>query len=84
MHCLVHPDREAVGTCSLCQRGVCTECGAGLGKGLSPPRRDRFELLAAIASAFNMTRTRSSWRRSSSGLFGLLALALALRSTTRS
>lgn len=35
MHCYNHADREAVGTCKACCRGLCSECAKDLGFGLS-------------------------------------------------
>lgn len=35
MRCFNHSDREAVGTCKACSRGLCSECAVDLGHGLS-------------------------------------------------
>ena len=35
MRCFYHHDREAVGTCKSCGKGVCPECAVDLGKGLA-------------------------------------------------
>jgi hypothetical protein len=35
MNCFYHQDRQAVGTCKLCGKGVCAECAVDLGKGLA-------------------------------------------------
>jgi len=35
MKCFYHHDRDAVGTCKSCQRGLCPECAVELEKGLA-------------------------------------------------
>ena len=35
MLCFNHPDRQAIGVCRACQRGICKECTADLGHGLA-------------------------------------------------
>jgi hypothetical protein len=35
MRCFYHQDREAVGSCKSCGKGVCAECAVDLGKGLA-------------------------------------------------
>ena len=35
MKCFYHQDRDAVGICKSCERGVCAECAVDLGKGLA-------------------------------------------------
>lgn len=35
MHCFHHPESEAVGICSHCQKGLCPECAADLEFGLA-------------------------------------------------
>jgi len=35
MRCFNHRDREAVGTCKACSKGLCAECAVDLGHGLS-------------------------------------------------
>ena len=35
MKCFNHNDRDAVGTCKSCGKGVCRECAVDLGKGLA-------------------------------------------------
>ena len=35
MKCFSHPDRDAVGVCKSCQKGVCGGCAIDLGKGLA-------------------------------------------------
>jgi hypothetical protein len=35
MRCYNHSDREAVGTCKACSKGLCSECAVDLGHGLS-------------------------------------------------
>jgi hypothetical protein len=35
MHCYNHAERNAVGTCKACHKGLCVECAKDLGFGLS-------------------------------------------------
>jgi|SRR5580658_1582405 hypothetical protein len=35
MRCFNHRDREAVGSCKACSKGLCAECAVDLGHGLS-------------------------------------------------
>jgi hypothetical protein len=35
MHCFYHPEREAVGLCKSCSKGICTECAVDLDRGLA-------------------------------------------------
>src|SRR4051812_17982473 len=35
MRCFYHADREAVGVCKSCQRGLCHECAAEVEKGMA-------------------------------------------------
>lgn len=42
MKCFVHHDRDAVGICPSCFRGVCPDCAVDLGRGLAC--RDRCEI----------------------------------------
>lgn len=35
MHCFNHLDRDAVGSCKACAKGLCAECAVDLGHGLS-------------------------------------------------
>src|SRR6185369_14793503 len=35
MRCFYHRDKEAVGSCKSCGKGVCAECAVDLGKGLA-------------------------------------------------
>lgn len=35
MRCFYHEDREAVGTCKSCGKGLCRECAVDLNKGLA-------------------------------------------------
>ena len=35
MHCFIHQDRNAVGCCKACGKGLCPDCAVDLGHGLS-------------------------------------------------
>ncbi len=45
MKCFNHDDRDAVGICKSCGKGVCRECAVDMGKGLAC--RDRCEMDAS-------------------------------------
>jgi hypothetical protein len=81
MRCYVHPDREAVGTCKICHRGVCMECGADRGQGLFcvARHRDRVDLLATAASALDVGANTRLAAPFVLGAVGLVAIALALK-----
>ena len=51
MKCFFHQDRDAVGICKSCERGVCPECAVDLGKGLACRGRceeDARKIIAAL------------------------------------
>jgi hypothetical protein len=50
MRCYYHQDKEAVGGCKSCGKGLCRECAADLGKGLACRGRCEADVQAAIAS----------------------------------
>ena len=35
MRCFYHPEREAVGLCKACSKGLCTSCAVDLGHGIA-------------------------------------------------
>jgi hypothetical protein len=35
MHCYYHQDKEAVGSCKSCYKGLCSECAVDVGAGLA-------------------------------------------------
>ena len=35
MKCFYHNDKDAVGTCKSCEKGLCIDCAIDLGKGLA-------------------------------------------------
>jgi hypothetical protein len=49
MHCYYHQDREAVGGCKSCGKGLCHDCAADLGKGLACRGRCEADVQAVIA-----------------------------------
>jgi hypothetical protein len=63
MKCYYHRDRDAIGECKSCGKGLCPECAVDLGKGLAC--RDRCErdakaLIAFIEHNMEMTRKASA------------------------
>ena len=49
MRCFYHQDKEAVGTCKSCRKGVCIDCAVDLGKGLACRSRCEDTARALIA-----------------------------------
>jgi hypothetical protein len=49
MKCFYHQDRDAVGSCKSCGKGLCAECAIDLGKGLACRDRCEEEVEAVIA-----------------------------------
>lgn len=35
MHCFNHPEKEALGTCKCCNKGICEDCLIDLGEGIA-------------------------------------------------
>jgi hypothetical protein len=71
MHCYYHQDREAVGGCKSCGKGLCAECAVDLGKGLACRGRCEADAQAVIdlvqrniALAPTYTKMRESMRES--------------------
>jgi len=48
MRCFYHPDREAVGSCKSCGKGLCPECAVDLVKGLACRGRCEADVQAVI------------------------------------
>jgi len=48
MRCFYHQDREAVGVCKSCGKGLCPECAVDLGKGLACRGRCEADAQAVI------------------------------------
>lgn len=60
MKCFFHQDRDAVGICKSCERGVCSECAVDLGKGLACKGRCEDDAKALIALVQSNLRTAPS------------------------
>jgi len=48
MRCFYHHEKEAVGTCKSCGKGLCSDCAVDLGKGLACRERCEEEAKAVI------------------------------------
>jgi|SRR5579859_2037959 len=48
MNCFYHQDRQAVGACKSCGKGLCPECAVDLGKGLACRGRCEEDVRALI------------------------------------
>lgn len=49
MRCFYHQDKDAVGTCKSCGKGLCAECAVDLGKGLACRGRCEADARAVIS-----------------------------------
>ncbi|SRR6266851_8887872 len=49
MKCFYHYDRDAVGSCKSCDKGLCAECAIDLGKGLACRDQCEDEVKAIMA-----------------------------------
>lgn len=49
MRCFYHQDKDAVGSCKSCSKGLCAECAADLGKGLACRGRCEADVQAVIS-----------------------------------
>ena len=56
MKCFGHQDRDAVGECKSCGKGVCSDCAVDLGKGLACRDRCEDDVAALILLVENNTR----------------------------
>lgn len=84
MKCFYHPDRDAVGLCRSCMKGLCTECAVDMTKGLAchgACQKDVADILALteqnIRHAPLSDRIMKNYGKGSSAL-GILVLLLAL------
>ena len=64
MQCFYHPDRPALGACTHCMRGVCSECLSLVEDRLACRDRHEAEVLAATQA---LKRTMVQARRMGSG-----------------
>lgn len=75
MVCFYHEDRDAVGTCKSCGRGLCQECAVDLSKGLACRGRCETDAQAFIQLIdSNILREVKTGRaaRSANGIFFIL------------
>src|SRR5438034_11657547 len=92
MRCYYHEDREAVGACKSCGKGLCQECAVDLTKGLACRGRCEPDVQAIIqlmerSFQFSGTSARvlqtSRGVRSSNGIFcivvGIVLVVFGLR-----
>lgn len=71
MRCFYHEDREAVGSCKSCGKGLCRECAVDFAKGLAcrgPCEADVQALIQLIEHNIQMTATSQELLRSSRGV----------------
>lgn len=56
MRCFYHNDREAVGTCRLCSKGLCVDCAADTGVALGCKGRHEASARAIAVSQAKVSR----------------------------
>jgi len=66
MRCFTHTEREAVGVCKACAKGLCPECASDLGHGLAcrgvhEPAVERLNQLTLRASRVQSTAGRARY-----------------------
>src|ERR1043166_3474197 len=49
MRCFYHQDKDAVGSCKSCGKGLCSECAVDLGRGLACRGRCESDVQAVIS-----------------------------------
>ena len=68
MKCFYHQDRDAIGTCKSCQKGLCPECAVDLSQGLACKSRcedDVNSLIRLIQNNIKLSPTTSNIIRAS-------------------
>jgi hypothetical protein len=63
MRCFNHPDRESIGCCKACYKGLCSECAVDLEHGLACRTKHEQSVEALHKIALRATRTEASTRR---------------------
>ena len=66
MHCFNHNDRDAVGICKYCQKGLCLDCAADLPSGIAclgkhEKRVEAIDNMVARAGQVQATAARSRY-----------------------
>jgi hypothetical protein len=75
MKCFCHNDRDAVGVCKACGRGLCRDCAADLGRALACKGRCEADARTAVEL---MDAALAARRRASRTPVGYVALAALL------
>jgi hypothetical protein len=68
MRCFNHVDREAVGSCKACAKGLCSECAVDLGHGLSCRGDHEVTVEAYHAMLERSTKMQNAAKNSAQGL----------------
>ena len=63
MKCFYHPEREAVGTCRSCGKGVCTECAVEVEKALACKDRCEEDVNALVKLVDHHVEAMASEKR---------------------
>ena len=85
MRCYYHPEKDAIGLCSSCHRGLCASCVKAIGRSLACPGLCEQDVEADEASVPTADRLKSNERSNQSlplifGILGLIILSWTLPS----
>jgi len=81
MHCFVHTDRDAVGICKSCYKGLCVECAADLHHSLAckGTHEEAVERLQAMVSRAQRVQSTARFGRYVAPVFtGILGLVFVV------
>ena len=85
MRCFYHQEREAVGICSSCRRGICDECARDIGKSIACSGQCEEDVAGDEAMKPTMETIQTQVKEFDSvlimfGVMGLLAIVWSLPS----
>lgn len=63
MRCFNHPDRESIGCCKACSKGLCSECAVDLEHGLACRNKHEQSVEALHQIALSASRAEASSRK---------------------
>jgi hypothetical protein len=81
MHCFVHTDREALGICKSCYKGLCAECAADLQHSLAcrAKHEETVERLHSMVSRAQRVQSTAQFARYLAPAFtGILGLVFVI------
>jgi hypothetical protein len=82
MRCFYHQDREAIGSCKSCNKGLCPECAVDLGKGLACRGRCEADVQAVTKLIDQNVRHMADLERMMQGRGSVLKQGRSIRYAT--